>query len=522
MATSGSAGRPGGTSAASAQAAGPRCSRGCGAEATSRAASQSGGSARAACPARDLQRWSAAGQSSGGGGGGAARRDGESRAGTFVCPAVALRSADVSAATKLRVSDEGEKVSSSSSSSRRRRRRRRRSEVGQREEEQVAQSDSENEEPLGWRVRNKSAFVRNVSGASQRSRSCTDQEEQKRGKLKGPPLSAVRGEVGMDHSAAAGILLSTENRRSASAPVTGPDRPLAWCAAMTSVATPLALPRPQAERSVSPDSNDSISEELNHFKPIVCSPCTPPKRLPDGRVLEPTIVKSTPRNLSRGLHKATSYEASPAVLQKWRQIELDRQNLKVDCKATLTSPVPEVREDRAARARNSLAASNKRKLDFESEEEVTGHLVKIRVPAVRYGQRVVGEGADMEAAGSPALFAGDTLFGRRSGFRLCRVQAKEAARRDPDLRLRSSSGRSRKSRQKTRHLDPHQDLEHLDQRLVLRRIQQERRDRSLALQLQRQFDQEERKSVRRPRDSYFLRSWKSSAGRRRGPVHDKS
>ncbi|XP_053736417.1 E3 ubiquitin-protein ligase RNF169 [Synchiropus splendidus] len=513
MATSGSAGRPGGTSAAtrlgaSAQGAGPRCSPGCGAEATS----QSGGTFHAACPARGqsgfsqrFQRW----------------RDGESRAGTFVCPAVVLRSADVSAGTKLRVSDEGEKVSS-----RRRMRRRRRSEVGQREEEQVARSDSENEEPLGWRVRNKSAFVRNVSGASQRSRSCTDQEEQKRGKLKGSPLSAARGEVGMDHSAAAGILLSTENRRSASAPVTGPDRLLAWCAAMTSAATPLGLPRPQAERSVSPDSNDSISEELNHFKPIVCSPCTPPKRLPDGRVLEPTIVKSTPRNLSRGLHKATSYEASPAVLQKWRQIELDRQNLKVDCKATLTSPVLEVREDHsaktAARGRNSLAASNKRKLDFESEEEVTGHLVKIRVPAVRYGQRVVGESADMEAAGGPALFAGETLFGRSSGFRLCRLQAKEAARKDPDLRLRSSSGRSRKSRQKTRHLDPHQDLEHLDQRLVLRRIQQERRDRSLALQLQRQFDQEERKSVRRPRDSYFLRSWKSNAGRRRGPVHDKS
>lgn len=408
---------------------------------------------------------------------------------------------------KLRVSEERGKTS------------RRRS-----EEEQVAQSDSENEEPLGWRSRNKSAFVRNpklswaVSGGSQRSRSCTDQEEPRGVKLKVAPLLPATDPAGLDHSASAGILLSTENRRSASAPVTGPDRLLAWCAVMTSEAPPL-----QAERSVSPDSNDSISEELNHFKPIVCSPCTPPKRLPDGRLLEPTIVKSTPRNLSRSLHKATSYEASPAVLQKWRQIELDRQNLKVDCKATLTSPVMEVQEDGGAKSAavrtRSTAASNKRKLDFESEDEVTGHLVKIRVPAIRFGEQVVGGAMDLGTPGSPELYARETLFGgdrslspfaRTSGFQLCALEDRERP-------LRSPSGRSRKSHQKTRHLDSRQD-----ERLVLRKIQQEQQDRSLALQLQRQLDQEER--GRGPaRDSYFLRSWKSSQGRRRrlrnsGPV----
>lgn len=147
-------------------------------------------------------------------------------------------------------------------------------------------------------------------------------------------------QVGISHSFTAGILLSSENSRCVSAPIMPPERRLAWRAIVTSSSTPLAPPRP--ERSISPESNDSISEELNHFKPIVCSPCTPPKRLPDGRLLEPTIVKSTPRNLSGGsLQRNTSYEASPAVLQKWRQIELDRQSLKVSSRATLTSPITE-------------------------------------------------------------------------------------------------------------------------------------------------------------------------------------
>lgn len=99
------------------------------------------------------------------------------------------------------------------------------------------------------------------------------------------------------------------------------------------------------ERSISPESNDSISEELNHFKPIVCSPCTPPKRLPDGQVLSPLIIKSTPRNLNRSLQKQTSYEASPRILKKWEQIFQERHIKKTLSKATLTSLGPEAGEE---------------------------------------------------------------------------------------------------------------------------------------------------------------------------------
>ncbi|KAM9424440.1 E3 ubiquitin-protein ligase RNF169-like [Pholidichthys leucotaenia] len=213
-------------------------------------------------------------------------------------------------------------------------------ELARRDEESRVLSDLENEEPISRRIRNISAFIRKTKNSSavtsgcQRSRSCTDPVEDRGGKMKIViQPAAMMDRVGISHSSAAGILLSSENSRFISAPLT--DRRLTWRAVLTpSSSAPLCLPPPRLERSISPESNDSISEELNHFKPIVCSPCTPPKRLSDGRLMEPTIVKSTPRNLTRGLQKATSYEASPAVLQKWRQIELDHQNLKVNSKAT--------------------------------------------------------------------------------------------------------------------------------------------------------------------------------------------
>ncbi|XP_069045935.1 E3 ubiquitin-protein ligase RNF169 [Lepisosteus oculatus] len=209
----------------------------------------------------------------------------------------------------------------------------------------VVLSDSENEEPMGGRTKHMSAFkkTRNSPACSkrvqtlvrQRSRSCTDPEE---GQLKSSCLSHVAAMVktNVTYSTNAGILLSSENSCSFSAPILTPDKRQSGRSGAGPPA-PLAGPPSKPERSISPESNDSISEELNHFKPIVCSPCTPPKRLPDGRVVEAAIVKSTPRNISRSLQKHTSYEASPTILQKWKQIEMDRQSTKAASKGTITS-----------------------------------------------------------------------------------------------------------------------------------------------------------------------------------------
>lgn len=324
-------------------------------------------------------------------------------------------------------------------------------------------------------------------------------------------------------------------------------------------ATPLALPLPRPERSISPESNDSISEELNHFKPIVCSPCTPPKRLPDGRLLEPTIVKSTPRNLTRGLQKATSYEASPAVLQKWRQIELDRQSLKLSSKATLTSPVNELhnktdgvedggggsvktRRSPAGRDGDGVTAANKRRLLFEppaaDKDVVQKQSVKIRVPAVRYSSEAAFRGSsDFEAkVGAPESCSGAMFFSRKqsfspytrnSGFQSCKLVPKDSQspRKESDCSLQnqSTSRRGKKREQKTKHLNSDRDLDLKRSRPVsqeafeeryISQVQQERQDRALALKLQRQFDLENLNSRRSP-DTYFLRSWMSNQNRRR-------
>ncbi|XP_041524242.1 E3 ubiquitin-protein ligase RNF169 isoform X1 [Microtus oregoni] len=212
-------------------------------------------------------------------------------------------------------------------------------------------SDSENEEPSRGQMiqTHRSAFVSKNSSYSlaflagklntkvQRSQSCSDtvQDRVKSRLRTAPPNRAKVTTITPGSTPIIGVLLSTQNNRCLSAPDLTIEKRLPF----SSLSSLTSLHKP--ERSISPESNDSISEELNHFKPIVCSPCTPPKRLPDGRVLSPLIIKSTPRNLNRSLQKQTSYEASPRILKKWEQIFQERQIKKTLSKATLTSLAPE-------------------------------------------------------------------------------------------------------------------------------------------------------------------------------------
>ncbi|XP_066106175.1 E3 ubiquitin-protein ligase RNF169 isoform X1 [Saccopteryx bilineata] len=214
-------------------------------------------------------------------------------------------------------------------------------------------SDSENEEPSRGKMTqtHRSAFVAKNNSYSlaflagnlkvERSQSCSDAaQDRAKSRLRAAPTSKAKvTTVTPTSNPIIGVLLSTQNNRCLSAPDLTIEKRLPF----SSLSSLASLHKP--ERSISPESNDSISEELNHFKPIVCSPCTPPKRLPDGRVLSPLIIKSTPRNLNRSLQKQTSYEASPRILKKWEQIFQERQIKKTLSKATLTSLAPETGED---------------------------------------------------------------------------------------------------------------------------------------------------------------------------------
>lgn len=216
-------------------------------------------------------------------------------------------------------------------------------------------SDSENEEPSRGKMTqtHRSAFVSknnsyslaflagNLNSKVERSQSCNDTaQDRAKSRLRSTPASKAKGSTLTSASnPIIGVLLSTQNNRCLSAPDLAMEKRLPF----SSLSSLASLHKP--ERSISPESNDSISEELNHFKPIVCSPCTPPKRLPDGGVLSPLIIKSTPRNLSRSLQKQTSYEASPRILKKWEQIFQERQIKKTFSKATLTSLAADSGED---------------------------------------------------------------------------------------------------------------------------------------------------------------------------------
>lgn len=362
-------------------------------------------------------------------------------------------------------------------------------------------SDSENEEPLSRRIRTISAFIRKTSTAltsvGGRSRSCTDPIEE-RGKLKVLLQRPLIDTVG---ALTAGVLLSSENSRSVSVPILPPQRRLAWSAVVPLSQTERSaipinqserstilhsqserIPTPLAtsgllERSASPDSNDSISEELNHFKPIVTPPCTPPKRLRDGRVLTPRVVKATPRNLRELPSQGTFYQTSAAVLQKWRQIELDRQTVSMTtgggaCTVTVathTSPAQD--------------PSNTRRLLFEPQESV-----KIKVPAIHPQDQK------------------DALRLGSSSKRKLKPKHQDAKRSRFDPYVDATS-------------DTHSDanIDAIDSpnskaNALGAACAQERSDRALALQLQRRFDRENRLID----SAYFLRSANQRADGRRG------
>lgn len=96
-------------------------------------------------------------------------------------------------------------------------------------------------------------------------------------------------------------------------------------------------------RAHSTDSNDSISEEMNHFKPIHVSPRTAHKKLPDGRAESPPIVFTTPRNLQKmedggDATEESSIKMSSLLKARWKDLETERTHqVSESSKATMTS-----------------------------------------------------------------------------------------------------------------------------------------------------------------------------------------
>ncbi|KAM3933599.1 LOW QUALITY PROTEIN: E3 ubiquitin-protein ligase RNF169 [Leptodactylus fuscus] len=428
-------------------------------------------------------------------------------------------------------------------------------------------SDSENEEPFPRRTLHRSAFVAknnlnpftsvswSLQSRLERSQSCSDHVTDSLpapGRRRAPqlPKAKVVPSVGSLGSFA-GVLLSTENSRSFSAPVLTSERRLVINSFNSF--TPLHKP----ERSISPESNDSISEELNHFKPIVCSPCTPPKRLPDGQVLSPIIIKSTPRNLRRNLQKPTSYEASPVILKKWEQVFQDRQMKRTLSKA-LTTPAEESVQESAAKEVSDLQAkpADLELIPSSSKEETLvtdGRPQTLPCSGCLQNPVSVKDLLDVGAnsnSGTKTRLAARLTSNKKT---IAQCKCLVAKPMKPPLKrshknknvqpmgLPNGAGfttaenispgypqrRGQKRRCKTKHLEKNGAIKRLRVtcrgggqggferiwREAEKKLRQEEEDKKLALKLQQMFDKERRmgKRCKGSRDAYPLRS-KSAAG----------
>ncbi|XP_069748338.1 E3 ubiquitin-protein ligase RNF169 isoform X2 [Narcine bancroftii] len=413
-------------------------------------------------------------------------------------------------------------------------------------------SDSENEEPVkrvstrqwglmanGKLSSNCSSRITRMLGAnSEESRSWSTPVENNQIR-RAPPRSdsGTKATSLTLHTNTLNILSASENSRPSSAPDLSTDkRPLTDA----SVSEPVKW-----ERSSSPDSNDSISEELNHFKPIICSPCTPPKKLPDGRLLKPRIIRSTPRNLYSNLQKAvTTYEVSPHVLEKWGQILQDRHREKTACKGTFTSeeeeedgtghsvPVCHIPETEIATASRSYSSPGFGQEELQALPRPMDGLGFAEVPDSVL-EDLEWESAECGAKASPLRRQGAEQK-ENGAHQTTRHQTPARARKRPHRRnvtatvsgsrgMDSSSPRSnhsRKRHRKTKHtaaevgkrpkLSPARSTSKTSAAVLtdMDRARQEDEDRKLAHRLQRRFDLERITVNRRKgsKDSYPLRT----------------
>lgn len=278
--------------------------------------------------------------------------------------------------------------------------------------------------------------------------------------------------------------------------------------------------------------------------------------------MKPTIVKSTPRNLTQSLQKSTSYEASPSILQKWKQVELDRQALKFASKGTITSPMSEnfsisqsSDEDGVNKSCSCALAGidlhctcignknlyekekslmhNKRRLIFDhcSKTEDLQSTNALHTQTALVISDIPKLYHACEAHYSPPE---QTQFPKPHTMDKCaRLSSNRGTKDGPDLKNdltvmnlcnRPTSRRGKKRSQKTKHLEetgiikiPRKESYDCwekqlgENHLHVERTHQEIKDKELALKLQRQFDKKcqiiERHKM--SSDKYSLRSWVS-------------
>ena len=133
-----------------------------------------------------------------------------------------------------------------------------------------------------------------------------------------------------------------------------------------------------SRRTESVQSNDSISQEMCHFKPIHSCPLTPPKQLPSGKFHEAPLIRTTPRNLSKLSFGSPSCEKSlsdidansPLMKRRLSELEEERKfNVKRLSKFTNTNNDSENLESGCSVSTQVLPSGDQKDKDFNNFKE---------------------------------------------------------------------------------------------------------------------------------------------------------
>ncbi|XP_064615082.1 uncharacterized protein LOC135479218 isoform X2 [Liolophura sinensis] len=119
-------------------------------------------------------------------------------------------------------------------------------------------------------------------------------------------------------------------------------------------------------RCPSAESNDSISPEISHFKPIQSCPRTPPRNV-DGKLVDPPVVWTTPHNLKQLQRRSSSDDhqglnlnecRSPAMQRRLRVLAEDRRRqVEANSKSTSTLAADALHAASVKRKQSSVSES---------------------------------------------------------------------------------------------------------------------------------------------------------------------
>lgn len=196
---------------------------------------------------------------------------------------------------------------------------------------------------------------------------CTPSTSSQKGTI--PVIKCARLEHLFNKMESKKLLAQSSSQRSTSSPEESSSQ--AQGSGAFSPASAVRLPSMEdvgirTKRARSPESEDSITLEVSHFKPIETSPRTAHKRLADGSSSSPPIIHSTPRNL-KNFKDSRRKHVSPVLKERLKGMvprELEEASPLLD---------KEMNKKNSKETQVSLARTSRQNSDEENLSQTNGH-----------------------------------------------------------------------------------------------------------------------------------------------------